>query len=233
MPSVQDAPRRLTDIALKYDSAAHSAEFEAVDEVTETDLLATLLVIRELREKLRTDEALILRAARRKRITWARLATAMELKSRQAAERRYLQLRSDLDGATGTRLKQAERVSYARSLRDRPDGEDRPDRQDASGTELARRLATLPELAQLASAPWRGRLADALSALAAVGTADEQDTVPLLPDRYAATWRTKYAGRLSELLHQARDGSHVDLSGHPGLLADIDGFCAAETAGRS
>ncbi|MFE3762477.1 hypothetical protein ACFXPI_12010 [Streptomyces sp. NPDC059104] len=229
MPSVRDKPRRLADIAHKYDRFAHAAEFDAVDEVTETDLLATLLVIRELREKLQADEADLLRVARRKRVTWARLAKALGLKSRQAAERRFLQLRSDLDGAGGKPLRQADRVTYARSLRDRPDEAARPQPPDAPGAALARRLTTLPDL-EVREPAWWGELADALAALAAVETRGDGNGSP----EYAAVWRSKYAQRLSELLHEARDTEKVDLSGHPGLLAEIHEFCAAaETAGPS
>ncbi|MET8749012.1 hypothetical protein ABZW32_02845 [Streptomyces sp. NPDC004667] len=197
--------------------------------MTETDLLATLLVIRELREKLQADEADLLRVARRKRVTWARLAKALGLKSRQAAERRFLRLRSDLDGADGKPLRQADRVAYARSLRDRPDEAARPQPPDAPGAALARRLTTLPDL-EVREPAWWGELADALAALAAVETRGDGNGSP----EYAAVWRSKYAQRLSELLHEARDPEKVDLSGHPGLLAEIHEFCAAaETAGPS
>ncbi|MFD7556557.1 MULTISPECIES: hypothetical protein [unclassified Streptomyces] len=215
------------EIGQKYDRITIDVEGDEVDKVLETDLLAALLVIRELREKLQSDEVMLLKAARRKRITWARLAEALGLKSRQAAERRYLQLRSDLDEAKGTRLKQAERVEYARSLRDQPDGPDRADRRDTSVAGLARRLVALPDLAERAAAPWPDQLAEALAGLAALETRGNAHSVSEHPKRYGSMWRTEYTQKLSDLLDQARDAERVDLSGHPRLLADINEHCAA------
>ncbi|MFE6843694.1 hypothetical protein [Streptomyces sp. NPDC057686] len=251
LPNIHDSTRQFIEIAEKYDRIARSVEYDAVDEVTETELLAALVVIRELREKLQTDEARLLGAARRKKITWARIASALGLKSRQAAERRHLQLRADLDEASGKRLKQAERVAYARALRDRPDeqtwAEQQCTRAAELGTELARCLTALPPprpevrsagaqapVAQAPVARARGRedliadLGEALAGLAALETAGPvQSASDLNPERYAAAWRTEYTLQLLELLRRARENEYAALRAHPGLRAGIDEFCAA------
>ncbi|MFZ3468602.1 hypothetical protein ACODT3_34165 [Streptomyces sp. 4.24] len=234
LAATRDLPRPLAAIAQKYDQIALDVALGEGAGVTETDLLAALLVIRQLREKLQADEVRILGAARSKRVTWARIAQALGLKSRQAAERRYFQLRSDLDEAKGAPLKQSERVAYARSLRDRPDEREPAAPQGGTAIGLARRLAALSDLAERAAAPWTERLAAVLEALAASEPGGAAHRTSALPGRYADGWRIEYTGKLAELLHQARDADVVDLSGHPRLLADIDEFCvAADPASRS
>ncbi|MFD8007083.1 hypothetical protein [Streptomyces mirabilis] len=89
------------------------------EDLTETELLAGLLVVRALRDKLLEDEARLIAAARRRKITWVRIGHALEVRSRQAAERRFLQLRTDIDGLHGSPLTQHERVSYARDQHER------------------------------------------------------------------------------------------------------------------
>ncbi|MFF3860220.1 hypothetical protein [Streptomyces sp. NPDC002209] len=256
LPNIHDSTRQFIEIAEKYDRIARCVEYDAVDGVTETELLAALVVIRELREKLQTDEARLLGAARRKKITWARIASALGLKSRQAAERRHLQLRADLDEASGKRLKQAERVAYARALRDRPDEQTWAEQQCARaaelGTELARCLtapppprpevrpagaqapATRAPLTQAPATRARGRedliadLGEALAGLAALESAGPvQSASDLNPERYAAAWRTEYTLQLLELLRRARENEYAALRAHPGLRAGIDEFCAA------
>ncbi|MFI6003050.1 hypothetical protein ACIA98_21995 [Streptomyces sp. NPDC051366] len=246
LPNIHDSTRQFIEIAEKYDRIARSVEHHALDGVTETELLAALVVIRELREKLQTDEARLLGAARRKKITWARIAAALGLKSRQAAERRHLQLRADLDEVKGKPLKQAERVAYARALRDRPDeqawAEQHCARAAELGTELARCLTALPlphpearpagAPTSVTQAPGRaGLIADlgeVLAGLAALETAGPvQSASDLNPERYAAGWRTEYTLRLLELLGWAREDERAALRAHPRLRAAIDEFCAA------
>jgi hypothetical protein len=119
VPGVYAPTGRLKEIAEKYDEATRLLELDATEDLDETDLLAGLLIIRALREKLIEDERRFIAAARQRKITWARLADALEVGSRQAAERRYLQLRTDLDEISGDSLTQHERVEYARDQRDR------------------------------------------------------------------------------------------------------------------
>ncbi|MFC0842152.1 hypothetical protein ACFH04_07930 [Streptomyces noboritoensis] len=109
----------LAEIAAKYDRLLRLTDLDALDEITDTDLLAALVVIRALRDKLDLDEYQILKAARSRKITWQRLADAEELACRQSAERRYLQLRTDLDEVRGEKMTQSERVEYARALKER------------------------------------------------------------------------------------------------------------------
>ncbi len=75
-----------------------------------TQVLAALVLLRELRAELAGWEPQLIAAARELGTSWADLAPALGVASRQAAERRYLRLRpSDLDGSTGDERVQAER----------------------------------------------------------------------------------------------------------------------------
>jgi hypothetical protein len=56
-------------------------------------LLAALVALRDLREEIASWEAPLIAAARDAGVSWADLAPALGLSSRQAAERRYLRLR--------------------------------------------------------------------------------------------------------------------------------------------
>lgn len=55
-------------------------------------VLAALVALRALREEIASWEAPLIAAAREAGVSWADLATALGLSSRQAAERRYLRL---------------------------------------------------------------------------------------------------------------------------------------------
>jgi hypothetical protein len=114
------SPGRLMDIARAYDRICQRAEGLLQPDATEREILAALLAIRMLREKLDHDELKLTTLARSKRITWARIAEAQELSGRQAAERRHLQLARAYTRPDGTvPATQSERVEYARSLRSR------------------------------------------------------------------------------------------------------------------
>ncbi|MET9646264.1 hypothetical protein [Streptomyces syringium] len=186
--------RDLTGVAAKYDHVVQLARHQD-DDLDETGILAALLVIRALRDKLLVDEQRLIRAARIKKITWSRIGDALELKSRQAAERRYLQLREDLDDFAGDNLTQAERVEVARTRRDRHTEYTWASRHADRITALAVRLNDVPDLQQRAdrsavahkiheravnsavydgrpapppvSMPWRGRLNEAVHTLQA------------------------------------------------------------------
>ncbi|MGW4699838.1 hypothetical protein [Streptomyces sp. NPDC004285] len=108
----------LASVAAKYDELVQRARL-LDDTLDQTTLLAGLLVVRQLRDKLLLDERRLIQAARAQSITWSRIAIALEFKSRQAAERRYLQLREDLDDVAHDHLTQAERVDIARTRRHR------------------------------------------------------------------------------------------------------------------
>ncbi|MEU0041137.1 hypothetical protein [Streptomyces sp. NPDC006333] len=116
----KDSPGRLQDVARNYDRICQRAEGVLQPDATEAEILAALLAIRMLREKLDHDELKLITLARTKRITWARIAEWQELSGRQAAERRHLQLGRAYTRPDGTvPSTQSERVEYARDLRSR------------------------------------------------------------------------------------------------------------------
>jgi hypothetical protein len=82
--------------------------------IAPTDLLAALTVLRHLREELTAWEPQLIAAARELGVSWAGLAPALGVTSRQAAERRYLRLRPSATGEqTGEERVRAERTKRA------------------------------------------------------------------------------------------------------------------------
>jgi hypothetical protein len=78
------------------------------------DLLAALTVLRHLRDELASWEPQLITAARDQDVSWADLAPALGVTSRQAAERRYLRLQPSATGEkTGEERVQAERTRRA------------------------------------------------------------------------------------------------------------------------
>ena len=78
------------------------------------DLVAALTVLRQLREELAHWEPELIAAARAQKVSWAALAPALGVTSRQAAERRYLRLRpSDTGERTGEQRVRAQRDKRA------------------------------------------------------------------------------------------------------------------------
>jgi hypothetical protein len=75
------------------------------------DLLAALVGLRELAEEIASWEAPLIAAARRAGVSWADLAPALGLSSRQAAERRFLRLQQPgpADARTGEERVRQER----------------------------------------------------------------------------------------------------------------------------
>ena len=77
---------------------------------TSADVLAALTVLRHLREELAGWEPELITAAREQKVSWAALAPALGVTSRQAAERRYLRLQPSQTGErTGEERVRAER----------------------------------------------------------------------------------------------------------------------------
>ncbi|MEU2337648.1 type III effector protein [Streptomyces sp. NPDC006654] len=102
------------------DQALHVAHTAPDDEPPGTgpapeQVLASLLLLREVREQLAGWETDLIESAREAGASWADLAAPLGVASRQAAERRYLRLRPGAAGTTGE-----ERV---RATRDRRAGE--------------------------------------------------------------------------------------------------------------
>src|SRR5439155_5771979 len=80
--------------------------------VGSTDVLAALVELRAVQDQLAAWEPLLIGAARDRGASWAAIAPALGVASRQAAERRYLRLNphaTDPDGMTGEQRVQAAR----------------------------------------------------------------------------------------------------------------------------
>lgn len=172
------------------------------------DLVAALTVLRELREELAGWEPELITAAREQKVSWAALAPALGVTSRQAAERRYLRLRpSDTGERTGE-----ERV---RAQRDRRAG-------DRAVADWARaNAAVLRQLAGQVSSV-RGLSQHAQRHVDLVGQALAEDNpaslLPPLADTYAHLKAThaSLADQVQALTDQAtqiRRTSHVTRSG--------------------
>ncbi|HSE08111.1 MAG TPA: hypothetical protein VLB29_05555 [Nocardioidaceae bacterium] len=86
------------------------SEGEAADE---KKWLEALDALHDLREQLAVWEPLLIEAAREAGASWARIAPALGVTSRQAAERRYLRLRPNKDAA----LTREQRVQATRDER--------------------------------------------------------------------------------------------------------------------
>lgn len=96
------------DLAALLDQVRRAVDRGAAADGAE--LLAALDSLRELREQLAALEPVLITAARTGGTSWASLAPAMGVASRQAAERRYLRLRPSTTGeATGEGRVDAER----------------------------------------------------------------------------------------------------------------------------
>jgi hypothetical protein len=90
------------------------AESNTAEPPGPAELLAALTVLRYLRQELATWEPQLITAAREQGVSWASLAPALGVTSRQAAERRYLRLRpSDTGEPTGEGRVLAERTRRA------------------------------------------------------------------------------------------------------------------------
>lgn len=77
------------------------------------DTLHALTALHDLRDLLQAWEPRLIEAAREQGVSWSRLAPALGVTSRQAAERRYLRMRGDGDDA----LTREERVQATRDER--------------------------------------------------------------------------------------------------------------------
>ncbi|MEV4443122.1 hypothetical protein AB0K09_29765 [Streptomyces sp. NPDC049577] len=158
-----DSSRRLVEIARAYDRVCRRAQGILQPDATETDILASLLVIRILREKLDHDELQLISLARTKKITWARIATALEMRSRQSAERRHLQLSRAYLRPDGTLPRtQSERVEHAREHRSRRAERQWALRHAASIRHLAARLTAVEDLQQRADQSAEARIIAAI-----------------------------------------------------------------------
>ncbi|MFB6720862.1 hypothetical protein ACFCV3_11910 [Kribbella sp. NPDC056345] len=104
--------------------------------VSSTDVLAALAGLRAVQDQLAVWEPLLIGAARDRGSSWAAIAPALGVASRQAAERRYLRLNShatDPKGMTGEQRVQA--------ARDRRAGDRAVTRWARDNAAMLRRLA--------------------------------------------------------------------------------------------
>src|SRR5215216_4226760 len=88
--------------ALRLIHAVASRAGPPGDDVTANHVLAALVLLRHLREELTEWEPQLIAAAREQGVSWAQLAPALGVGSRQAAERRYLRLRPAGGGDAGS-----------------------------------------------------------------------------------------------------------------------------------
>jgi hypothetical protein len=96
------------------DEALHAAHTARDDEPPGASpgpeqVLASLLLLRQVRERLAGWETDLIESAREAGASWADLAGPLGVASRQAAERRYLRLRPGAVGTTGEQRVQATR----------------------------------------------------------------------------------------------------------------------------
>ncbi|MFD9044213.1 hypothetical protein [Streptomyces bottropensis] len=166
------------DIARNYDRICQRAEGALLPDATDADVLAALLVIRMLREKLDHDELKLTALARTKKITWARIAQWQELSGRQAAERRHLQLSRAYTRPDGTVPRtQSERVEQARERRSR-----RAEREWARhrGQRIRRIAAQLAAIDNLQERVDRSQEARVILAIRGSETKSSPEPVPLV-----------------------------------------------------
>ncbi|WP_328988892.1 hypothetical protein OG394_21955 [Kribbella sp. NBC_01245] len=103
-----DAVRVLTDLLAGLDNSNGSGEGKGT---TRADVLAGLTELRTLLQEVARWEPLLISAARDRGASWAEIAPALGLASRQAAERRFLRLEHQTGhaGLTGDQRVQATR----------------------------------------------------------------------------------------------------------------------------
>jgi hypothetical protein len=100
----------MDDLSAARALALVQAVLDDVREGSSADVLAGLEVLRHLREEIAAWEPELITAARSQGASWARIAPALGVTSRQAAERRYLRLRPSAGGlTTGEQRVRAER----------------------------------------------------------------------------------------------------------------------------
>ncbi|MDL5199528.1 hypothetical protein [Streptomyces sp. ALI-76-A] len=172
------SPGRLMDIARNYDRICQRADGTLLPDATDADLLAALLAIRMLREKLDHDELKLTSLARTKKITWARIAQWQELSGRQAAERRHLQLSRAYTRPDGTVPRtQSERVEQARERRSRRAERDWARQHAQQIRRIAAQLAAISDLQERVD---RSQEARVILAVRGSETKSNPEPVPLV-----------------------------------------------------
>ncbi|GAA2066982.1 DUF3156 family protein [Catenulispora yoronensis] len=152
---------------------ATSATASTGGPLTGPQVLSALMLLRELRTEMAGWEPELIDAARQLGTSWADLAPALGVASRQAAERRYLRLRPSADAGTSTGEQRvtAERDKRAgdRAARDWA-------RDNAAGLrQLAGQISALTDLP-------RGAAGDLAALRDALGTDDAADLIKPLAE---------------------------------------------------
>lgn len=107
-------------VASRTGETAETAETgQDCDEPTATHVLCALILLRHLREELADWEPQLIAAARDQGVSWAQLAPALGVASRQAAERRYLRLRPAETSTTASTRDQRVQAERDRRASDR------------------------------------------------------------------------------------------------------------------
>ncbi|WP_316764164.1 type III effector protein [Streptomyces herbicida] len=177
------------------DEALHAARHEVTStseaHVGSEQALASLLLLRQVREQLAGWETGLIETARNAGASWADLARPLGVASRQAAERRYLRIRPGTPGSTGEQRVRATR-----------------DRRAADRTVTAWARANAANLRQLAGqitaatglpAAARGPIAELTAALA--GNDAAALVGPLtLTQPYLASDHPDLAARIDDLV---------------------------------
>lgn len=145
----------------------------ATTALSANQVLAALTLLRELRTEIAGWEPQLIEAARALNTSWADLAPALGVASRQAAERRYLRLRPPADGTEGTG---EERVAAERDRRAGDKAVAGWARDNAAGLrQLAGQIGALTDLGDDADA-------DLAALHAALGRDDAADLLRPLTD---------------------------------------------------
>ncbi|MEU0071521.1 type III effector protein [Streptomyces sp. NPDC006332] len=97
------------DEALRTARTPHDGDHPEPGRTSTEQALATLLLLREVRDQLAEWEPGLIEAAREAGANWADLAHPLGVSSRQAAERRYLRVRPGNPGSTGEQRVRATR----------------------------------------------------------------------------------------------------------------------------
>ncbi|NXY97098.1 hypothetical protein HYE82_22490 [Streptomyces sp. BR123] len=146
-------------------AAARTARTAPPDDSGQGDpqqALATLLLLRHVREELAGWETGLIETARTAGATWADLAGPLGVASRQAAERRYLRLRPDTAAGTASGSTGEQRVQAARDQRAADRAVTTWARDNAAELRLlAGQISALEDIAE-GAAPAVARLLDAL-----------------------------------------------------------------------
>jgi hypothetical protein len=166
--------------------------------------LVALALLRELRGQIAAWEPDLIDAARSHGASWAQLAPALGVASRQAAERRYLRLRPSAEGGAGTG---DQRVAAERDKRAADRAVQHWARDNAAGLrQLAGQISALRDLPAAAHTPLGGLRA-------ALGQNDAADLLAPLAEtlQHLTTEHPALAAQVREV---ARDTAAVRQDTH-------------------